>query len=151
MTVLTTTGPGRHDGNYSLNSSCPGPLEERRAIGLGETGDCRCGGAPGDGGEDLRGHCGPQGKWLGRRGGNSPLCKGLTTPNGPLCPPSPFPWTCLWTSSILHHCPEITPNSSHGCWLPPHPFPWADTSLLPTLGDGHPSSRDSGTQVPANQ
>lgn len=77
----------------------------------GGTGECRCGGAPGEGDEDLWGHCCAQGKWLGRRGRNSPLFKGLATPNGPLSPPSPLPWTCLWTSPILLHCPEIIPNS----------------------------------------
>ena len=98
-----------------------------------DRGEAGNGGAPGEGDEDLWGHCRTQGKWLGRQGRNSALSKRLTTPNGPLCPPSPLPWTCPWTSPIL---PFIVPKShqTQEPWAlvtPSHPFPGLTLRCFP--------------------
>lgn len=138
LAVLTTTGPSRHDGNYSLEGSWRPPWRNR-GVPLWRS------------------------PWGRRRGPVGPLsCTGKVAgearqefppfqrtghsqwPSVPtVTPPMDLPMDISYSPSLSRNHTKL---KSHGHWLPSHPFLWADTSLLPTLGDGHQSGRDSGTE-----
>ena len=143
MTVLTTTGPSRHDGNYNLNGSCRAPWRNARRQGRGWEWRSPWG--------RRRGPVGPlssTGKVAGEARQEFPPFQRTDHSQRPSVPTVTRPVDLpMDISYSLLHCPEITPNSrAMGAGYTFSPIPWADTSLLPTLGDGHLSGRDSGTQ-----